>query len=104
MKRYFLLLCLMIIFFSCTRNPLMINVSNVLVDLRIKHLDVDLLKLKQEEISTAIPALKSSHGEFFDLFTYRMISIGGSEQENFPEMLYSFVSDSLIRELEINVA
>jgi gliding motility-associated lipoprotein GldB len=104
MKRFFLLLCLMIVLFSCTRNPLKINVSTVSIDLRIKHLDEDLLKLKQEEIATAIPALKSSHGEFFDLFTYRMISIGGSEQENFPEMLYSFVSDTLIRELEINVA
>ncbi|MDO9039908.1 MAG: hypothetical protein Q7U65_00880, partial [Bacteroidota bacterium] len=75
MKRYFLLLCLMIVLFSCTRNQLKINVSNVSVDLKIKHLSVDLLKLKQEEIATAIPALKSSHGEFFDLFTYRMISI-----------------------------
>lgn len=104
MKRYFLLLCFTVILISCTRNPLKINVSTISVDLKIKHLDVDLLKLKQNEMVAAIPVLKSSHGEFFDLFTYRMINIGGTEQENFPEMLYSFVSDTLIRELEINVA
>ncbi len=104
MKRTFLLLCLTIIFFSCTRNPLKINVSSVSVDVKIKHLDVDLLKLKQDQMVAAIPVLKSSHGEFFDLFTYRMISIGGSEQANFPELLYLFVSDTLIRELETNVA
>ncbi len=104
MKRTFLLLCLTIIFFSCTRNPLKINVSSVSVDLKIKHLDVDLLRVKQDQMVASIPVLKSSYGEFFDLFTYRMISIGGSEQSNFPELLYSFVSDTLIRELETNVA
>ncbi len=104
MKRFFLLLCLTVISFSCTRNPLKINVSTVVIDLKVKHLDMDLLKLEKDQMEAAIPVLKSSHGEFFDLFTYRMISIGGSEQENFPEMLYSFVSDTLIRELETNVA
>ena len=104
MKRFFLLLCFTVILISCTRNPLKINVSTISVDLKIKHLDVDLLKLKQDQLVAAIPVLKSSHGEFFDLFTYRMINIGGTEQENFPEMLYSFVSDTLIRELETNVA
>ena len=104
MNRFFLLLCFTVILISCTRNPLKINVSTISVDLKIKHLDVDLLKLKQDQVVAAIPVLKSSHGEFFDLFTYRMINIGGTEQENFPEMLYSFVSDTLIRELETNVA
>jgi gliding motility-associated lipoprotein GldB len=104
MKRFFFLLCLVAILFSCTRNPLKINVSDVHVDLKIKHLDVDLLKLKQDQMQTAIPALKSSFGQFFDIFTYRMIRIGGAAQENFPELLYSFVSDTLIRKLETNVA
>ena len=83
MNRFFLLLCLTVILISCTRNPLKINVSTISVDLKIKHLDVDLLKLKQDQLVAAIPVLKSSHGEFFDLFTYRMINIGGTEQENF---------------------
>ncbi len=95
---------LILLLASCTQNPLKINVSSVSVDLKIKHLDVDLLKLKQDQMQAAIPALKSSYGEFFDIFTYRMIAIGGTEQPNFPELLYSFVSDTLIRKLELNVA
>jgi len=55
-------------------------------------------------MQAAVPALKNSYGEFFDIFTYRMIAIGGVEQPNFPELLYSFVSDTLIRKLELNVA
>ena len=104
MKQYFLLLCSVLILFSCTRNPLKINVSNIELDLKVKHLDVDLLKLNKEDIASQIPVLRKSHGEFFDIFTYRMIAIGGSEQESFPELLYSFVSDSLIRNLETQVS
>jgi hypothetical protein len=104
MRKIIFLFGLLVIFVSCVRNPLKINVSNVSVRLEIKHFDVDLLKLKNEEVKPAIPLLKAVYGDFFDIFTYRMIGIGGQEQENFPEMLSSFISDSLIRKLEVNVA
>jgi len=104
MKQIVISIILIVLLASCTRNPLKVNVSNVLIDLRIKHLDVDLLKQKHDQMQAAIPALKSSYGEFFDIFTYRMIAIGGAEQPNFPELLYLFVSDTLIRKLEVNVA
>ena len=103
MKRFFSFLGFVILLTSCTSNPLKINVSGITVHLKIKHLDVDLLQLKQDQMATAIPKLKQNYGEFFDIFTYRMIGIGGSDQEKFPEMLYSFVSDTLIRHLEKSV-
>jgi hypothetical protein len=89
---------------SCTQNPLKINVSNVKVDLKIKHLDIDLLKLKPEEIPVKLPELKKSYGEFFNIFTYQMIGIGGEEQSNFHQMLNSFVTDTLILHLKTVVA
>ncbi|HEX7585683.1 MAG TPA: hypothetical protein VF373_13430 [Prolixibacteraceae bacterium] len=105
MKRLVFYLCLTLVLFSCTRNPLKINVSDVSVDLKIKHLDVDLLKLKQDQMQASIPELKKKYGEFFDIFTYQMISTGGSDQEKFPELLYSFVSDTmLIQKLEPKVS
>jgi hypothetical protein len=104
MNRIFTFLFLLLFLFGCHRNPLQINVSNVQVDLKIKHLDVDLLRLKKDQVSAAIPELKKSFGDFFDIFTYRMISIGGSDSENFQESINSFISDSLIRNLELKVA
>lgn len=104
-KRFVVLLSLLILMVSCNRNPLKINVSAVSVDLKIKHLDVDLLKLNQDQIQEALPELKRSYGEFFDIFTYRMIGIGGQEQEDFHELLSAFVSDTvLIRKLKPQVA
>ena len=104
MKGVVSLICICIIAVSCVRNPLKVNVSDIDVDLQVKHLDVDLLKLNKDQISDAVPELKQSYGEFFDIFTYRMIGIGGQEEDNFAEMLYSFVSDSLIRGLQTEVA
>ncbi len=104
MKNVISFIGLVFVLASCTQNPLKVNVSNISVNLKIKHLDVDLLRLKQDQVQAAIPSLKSAYGDFFDIFTYRMIGIGGIEQPNFAGSLYSFVSDTLIRKLEINVA
>jgi len=104
MKRVLFFLSMVLLIASCTRNPLKINVSSISVDLKIKHLDVDLLKQKHDQVLAAIPVLKKSYGEFFNIFTYRMINIGGIEQDSFPKLLYSFISDTLIRNLEVNVA
>jgi gliding motility-associated lipoprotein GldB len=104
MKRFLFYLAVILAFVACNRNPLKVNVSDVSVDLKIKHLEVDLLKLKPEEVQTAIPAIKAKYGDFFDIFTYRMIAIGGVDQPNFNESLNSFISDTLIRKLEKQVA
>jgi len=104
MKRIVGLVFLVLLLTSCTRNPLKINVSDVPVSLRIKHLDIDLLKTKPELMLSEIPKLKNNYGDFFDIFTYRMIGIGGSGQEKFPEMLNSFVSDTLIQQLKTSVS
>ena len=104
MKQFIFLFCLAVTIVSCSSNSLKINVSNVELKLKVKHFDHDLLSLKKDELEVAVPQLKESYGEFFDIFTYRMIKIGGIEQENFLDQLSLFVSDTLIRSLEANVA
>ncbi len=103
MKRIVLLLSMVVILSACTRNPLKINISGIKADLKIKHFDVDLLQTKPEQMEVSIPKLKVKYGEFFDIFTYRMIGIGGSEQTNFSELLNFFVSDTLIQHLKRSV-
>lgn len=104
MKRAFYLVLISVCWMSCTHNPLKVNVSNVSVDLKIKHFEVDLLNHTNDSASTFVPELKKKYGDFFDIFTYRMISIGGVEQANFQEMLHSFISDTLIQNLKVKVA
>lgn len=103
MRRISFFLIIVLGFMSCSRNPLKVDVSGVSVNLKIKHLDADLLKLNPEDMPTAIPLLKKSYGDFFDIFTYQMIAIGGAEQPNFVQMLNTFVADSVIRQAEASV-
>jgi len=103
MKYILYSLVLLFLVASCTRNPLKVNVSDVKVDLKIKHLDADLLMIKPDQMEEAIPGLKNKYGEFFDIFIYRMIGIGGSDQPNFSEMINSFVKDTLVQQLKVIV-
>jgi len=89
---------------SCKRNPMKVDVSNISIRLKIKHLDADLLNLKADEIATAIPSLKNSYGDFFDIFTYQMIAIGGTDQSNFTQMLNSFITDTIVQQAKASVA
>lgn len=82
---------------SCNRNPLKVDISNVNVDLKISHLDVDLLKLNPDRLEDEVPELKKRYGDFFDIFTYRMIGIGGDDHPEFYPELKSFISDTMIR-------
>jgi len=104
MKRVVYFLSLVLFISSCSRNPLKIDVTDVSIDLKIRHLDVDLLQTKPDQMEASIPDFKSAYGEFFDIFTYRMIGIGGSDQPKFIEMLNSFVKDTLVQQLKVTVS
>lgn len=93
-----------IVMSSCNRNKHKINTSNINIELKFNHLDADLLKLKKEDLELSVPFLKQKYGDFFDIFTYQMIAIGGVDQENFNDLLFSFISDTLIMELKLDVA
>lgn len=99
MKRFFAFACLVVLLFSCNRNPLKINTSGISVDLKIKHFSTDLAKIKPTDLQQSVPLLKSKYGEFFDIFTYRMIGIGGAELESFYTDFQSFMTDTLITSL-----
>jgi gliding motility-associated lipoprotein GldB len=102
MKQFIYALSLGLILISCSNNSLKVNVSDVNVDLEIKHFDQDLLNVKPEQMEALIPGLKTYYGEFFDIFTYQMIGIGGVENPQFIEMLNAFVSDTLVQSLKID--
>ncbi|HCR90356.1 MAG: hypothetical protein A2W90_20735 [Bacteroidetes bacterium GWF2_42_66] len=87
---------------SCSRNPLKIDVSEISLDLTINHFERDLADLPVD--SAKINFLSGKYGEFFDIFTRRMIWIGGPEEENFTANLQKFATDTLIVKLNGLVA
>jgi gliding motility-associated lipoprotein GldB len=99
MKHFILALVLVLTFISCSNNKLKVDVDSVNVDLKIRHFDKDLFEINTSQPDEGIEQLKETYGEFFDIFTYQMIGIGGIEHPQFREMLSAFVSDTLIQNL-----
>jgi hypothetical protein len=105
MNRMFLLGALFsLIFVSCNRNPLKLYVSNQKINLKVAHFDADILHIDPEQIGEKTEFLQKKYGEFFDIFNYQMIRIGGTDQPNYTELLAGFVTDTLIQRLQKDVA
>ncbi len=93
-----------LIFVSCNRNPLKIDVSDQKINLKVAHFDADILHIDPEQIGEKTEFLQKKYGEFFDIFNYQMIRIGGTDQPNYTELLAGFVTDTLIQRLQKDVA
>ncbi len=98
MKKVYFFLILIVVTTACSRNPLKVDVSNVVVKTEIKSFSDDLLK--QPIDSSVVAQLDSKYGDFFHLFTQRMIWIGAPGDTGFMEGLQRFASDTLIVHLK----
>ncbi len=87
------------LFQACRKDPYQTEISGMDMDLQINRFEKDLFNLDFDSIHAAIPILKSRHGEFFDIFNYRIINIGGSDQVTYPDYLKSFLTDYLNNEV-----
>jgi gliding motility-associated lipoprotein GldB len=86
--------------FSCKRNPLKVNISGIEKEVEVVQFDKPLFELEGKDTLNAFVELSNKYPDFFNLYTYRIIKIGGIGDEVFGELMTSFVTDSLIREVK----
>ena len=101
-KYYILLVLIGLAVFSCKRNPLKVDVSDVKINLNFKSYDDDLFAASGK-LEQAVPKLHREYGSFFTLFNYHMIGIGGPDSSSFYPQLKSFLNDTLILHLKEKV-
>ncbi len=80
---------------SCRKAAYQTDISDVELELRIKRFEQDLFALNLDSIAQSVPGFYERYGEFFDLFNYRVINIGGARQLTYPGYLKSFLTDYL---------
>jgi len=98
MKRFVFFILILFTIFSCSRNPLKVKVSDISVGFAVLHFEKD---LSSEAIdSDRVRFLEEKYGDFFKIFTQRMIWIGSPEENNFVASLQKFASDTMIVNLE----
>jgi hypothetical protein len=92
-------LVFVMLFQACKKDPYHTDIAGIEMDLQIYRFEEDLFGLDFDSISAAIPMLKDRYGDFFDIFNYRIINIGGSDQVTYPDYLKSFLTDYLNNEV-----
>jgi hypothetical protein len=84
---------ILLILISCGKAGNDIDISNIDVDIKIKRFEKDLFEIDPSRIEEHISQLERKYGRFFQIFNYRIIKIGNSQNEEYPELLRLFVTD-----------
>ncbi|MCE4565573.1 hypothetical protein INQ51_14735 [Maribellus sp. CM-23] len=100
LRFYSLLVLLTLVFTACQRNPLKVDTSNVDSEVEVVRFGEALQNLEGKDTLTTIAELSNQYPEFFNLFTYRIIRVGGMGDEYFEDYMKTFLADTMINEVK----
>jgi len=96
LKLLFYIIILAMVFSGCKQNRLKVDVSKVKKDIEVVRFDKELFSINNADTVNSIMVLSNKYPEFFDLFTYKVIQIGGIGDEYFMDAMKSFIADTMI--------
>lgn len=80
---------------GCRKQHYETDISGEENPLVIRRFEQDLFTIDIDSIAVKVPGMYEKYGEFFDLFNYRIIGIGGANQPTYPDYLKTFLTDYL---------
>lgn len=90
------------ILFGCKHNPLKVDISSIDAEVEVIRFDEGLFSLNDKDSLEAFVELSNQYPDFFNLYTYRILKIGGIEDEYFGVYMKAFISDSMIQDIKAN--
>jgi hypothetical protein len=84
---------------GCNKNPYKADIRSEDLQIKIKRFEIDLFNTDLDSIEASIPKFYKEYSNFFDLFNYKIINIGGAGQKTYPEYLKIFLTDYLNNEV-----
>ena len=80
-------------FFACSSNQWEVDVSEIDLELKIRHFEKDLFDLpRDQQYAIEVDSIQKEYGQFFDLFTGRIINVGSSSDLGFYNNLNGFIN------------
>jgi hypothetical protein len=79
---------------SCNRNPYVVDLSSVQVDLKIERLEEDLFAVNDLTVQERVPGLIAKYGEFLQLFSY-VINTDDINSPSWHIYLSGFINDRM---------
>ena len=100
LKGLFFMGVMALLFFSCKRNPLKVNISDIEKEVEVVRFGEQLFNLEGKDTLQMLTELSNAYPDFFNLYTYRVIQVGGIGDEDFKDFISLFLNDSLIVEVK----
>ena len=94
-----IILGLILLIAGCKKDPYKVDISSEDLQIKIKRFEIDLFNTDLDSIEVSIPGFYNEYGDFFDLFNFKIINIGGAGQRTYPEYLKIFLTDYLNNEV-----
>ncbi len=88
---YLLIISIFLISSCKNNNKHKIDVSDIVVEIKIKHFEKDLFKFNIDSSDYYLKLYRQKYGEFFKLYNNNIIEIGSSEDKFYPESLNEFI-------------
>lgn len=86
---------------ACKHNPLKVDISNIDEEVQIVDFGNELFSLEGKDTLQTLADISNQYPDFFNLFTYRVIKIGGMQDEHFADLMKVFLTDSMINVVKI---
>ncbi len=87
-------------FFACKRNPLKVDISGIDREVEVVRFDDRLFVPEGKDTLETMVELSNEFPDFFNLYSYRVIQVGGIGDEQFKDMISLFITDSLITDVK----
>lgn len=85
--------------FSCKKNPLKVSLSDKGKNIEVVRFDRELFAINTTDTLNSIIELANKYPDFFDLYTYKVIQIGGMGDSLFQEGIKKFLTDTMIQDI-----
>lgn len=88
---------------GCSSNKWDIDISGVQIEQEFSRFDKDLFSLSYDSIWDYVPIFEQKYGAFYDLYNQAIINIGSTNQMDYNDKLYYFITDPYIAETQAAV-
>lgn len=86
----------LLVLLACNRNRLKVDISDIEQNVEIVRFGEQLFDIPLQDTLTELEQLHDKYPDFFNLFTYKIINVGGIGDEYFPELMGEFLTDTMI--------
>lgn len=99
-QRLLFVFVLFAILYSCKQNSLKVKIPDSVENIKIVRFEKELFSINSTDTLNSLVEMSNKYPDFFNLFTYKVIQIGGIGDSLFQEGMKRFLTDTMIQDIK----